>query len=130
MVVIKSQKDLQQFLSNNLWIDGKNFTSILLSYEFPIKNFTIVVDQSIIEIFIIIIGLDFIMNGQDIVKDYFFHNIHNKDDFFYTIERLNEDFSGVIVTRPSYGDDVNKMDHTFRQTLLTPYKMVVKNVKN
>lgn len=127
---ILKKDNLDKFFTENQWLDKQDFEAICKRYGFPEKELTVVIEHYYIDA----VYRDAYYNywskthfdwPRYCQRLFLFHNAHMSDEFFEQkfYDKLNSDFLGAIVVRPSYS---GATDHTFGRTLLNPYKMELK----
>ncbi len=129
-LIVLDARSKDAFLSENKWLDQKNFESICQRYGFPDRSLTLIIEDYYIDP----VYRDAYYNywskahfswPRYCKRLFLFLDTHTCEEFFDNecFGKLNVDFLGTIVVRPSYSDAT---DHTFGRTLLNPYKMVLK----
>lgn len=130
-LIILNAGNYDKFFKDNPWLDKHNFENICIRYGFPNQCLTLLIEYHYID-----------AAYRDVYYHYWsrthfswpryskrlflFRNCHMKESFYdekYK-EELENDFLGTIIVRSAYSDST---DHTFGKTLLTPYKMVLKD---
>ena len=131
LIVLDTEETLEKFLSNNLWLDKKDFKDICTRYGFPEMLLTVVIEKYYIDAVYRDVYYNYWSKShfswpRHCTRLFLFHNEHSYMEFYdgkYS-EQLNCDFLGTIVVRPSYS---SATDHTLGRTLLNPYKMTTVN---